>query len=47
MATVDVLGTVNLNTLTYMYKSSLIKFFFKGYHGMLPMGCPLERYRAI
>jgi len=36
MPTVDVLGTVKWNTLTYMYKRSLIKLFFKGYHGMLP-----------
>ena len=36
MQTVDVLATVKWNTLTYMYKSSLIKLFFKGYNGMLP-----------
>ena len=36
MPTVDVLATVKWNTLTYMYKSSLIKLFFKGYNGMLP-----------
>ena len=36
MPTVDVLATVKWNTLTYMYKRSLIKLFFKGYHGMLP-----------
>ena len=34
--TVDVLATVEWNTLTYMYKRSSIKLFFKGYHGMLP-----------
>ena len=36
MPTVDVLATVKWNTLTYMYKRSLINFFFKGYYGMLP-----------
>ena len=36
MPTVDVLATVKWSTLTYMYKSSLIKLFFKGYHGMFP-----------
>ena len=36
MPTVDVLATVKWNTLTYMYKRSLIKLFFEGYHGMLP-----------
>ena len=36
MPTVDVLATVQWNTLTHMYKRSLIKLFFKGYHGMLP-----------
>ena len=36
MPTVDVLATVKWNTLIYMYKRSLIKLFFKGYHGMLP-----------
>jgi len=37
MPTVDVLATVKWNTLTYMYKRSLIKLFFKGlYHGVLP-----------
>ena len=36
MPTVDVLATVMWNTLTYMYKRSLIKLFFEGYHGMLP-----------
>ena len=36
MPTVDVLATIKWNTLTYMYKHSLIKLFFKGYHGMLP-----------
>ena len=36
MPTVDVLATVKWNTLTYMYKRSLIKLFFKGYYGMLP-----------
>ena len=36
MPTVEVLATITWNTLTYMYKRSLIKLFFKGYHGMLP-----------
>ena len=36
MPTVDVLATVRWNSLTYMYKRSLIKLFFKGYLGMLP-----------
>ena len=36
MPTVDVLATVKWNTLTFMYKRSLIKLFFKSYHGMLP-----------
>ena len=36
MPTVDVLATVKWNTLTYMYKRSLIKQFLKGYCGMLP-----------
>ena len=36
VSTVDVLATVKWNTLTYMYKRSLTKLFFKGYHGMLP-----------
>ena len=36
MPTVDVLATVKWNTLTYMYKRSLVKLFFEGYHGMLP-----------
>ena len=36
MPTVDVLATVKWNTLTYMYKRSLIKLFFEGYYGMLP-----------
>ena len=34
MPTGDVLATVKWNTLTFMYKSSLIELFF--YHGMLP-----------
>ena len=36
MPTVEVLATIKWNTLTYLYKHSLIKLFFKGYHGMLP-----------
>ena len=36
MPTVDVLASVKWNTLTYMYERSLIKLFFKDYHGMLP-----------
>jgi len=35
MPTVDVLATVKWNTLTYVYKRSLVKLFFNGYHGML------------
>ena len=37
MSTVDLLATVKWNTLTYMYKRSLIKLFLKGYYG-----CSLE-----
>ena len=36
MPTVDVLATVKWNTLTHLYKCSLIKLFYKGYHSMLP-----------
>ena len=36
MSTVDVLTTVNWITLANLYKCSLIKLFYKGYHGMLP-----------
>ena len=36
MPTADVLATVKWNTLTYMYKRSLIKLGFKGYHSILP-----------
>ena len=35
MPPVEVLATVKWNTLTSMYKRSLIKLFLKGYHGML------------
>ena len=42
MPTVNVLATVKWNTLTYMYKRSLIKLFFKGYHGMLPSTLAVE-----
>ena len=36
MPTADVLATVKWNTLTYQYKLSLIKLFYKGYDGVLP-----------